>query len=85
MPDVGIRQRHRRTCGDADSCSCPWEGFVYSKVDRKKIRRTFRTRAAARNWRAEAAVAVRKQTLRAPRPTTLEQAATAWLDGARRG
>ena len=40
---------------------------------------------AARGWRADAQVGLRKGTLRAPTPITLRQAADAWLAGARDG
>jgi len=58
---------------------------VYARRDGKKIRKTFATQAAARQWREEASVAVRKQLLRAPTTATIEQAADAWLEGARSG
>jgi hypothetical protein len=59
--------------------------FVYSKRDGNKIRKTFATQAAAKAWRDDARTAVRKKTMRAPTATTLEQAAEAWLQGAREG
>jgi hypothetical protein len=49
----------------------------------KRIRKTFDTSAAARAWRHDAAVAVREGTPRAPTATTLQEAASAWLDRAR--
>lgn len=81
---VGVRQRHHSKC-NGGRCECSWEAFVYSKRDRKKLRKTFPTQAAAREWRMDASVAVRKQLLRAPTTITVEQAGEAWLDGARRG
>lgn len=41
--------------------------------------------AEAKAWRVEALAAVNAGTLRAPKPTTVEQAAAAWLAGARAG
>jgi integrase len=58
---------------------------VYSKRDRRKIRRTFATQAAAKEWRGEASVAVRKHLMRAPTVLTVAQAGDAWLEGARQG
>jgi len=82
---TGIRQRHGRGCRAQVRCACPWEAFVYSKRDGKKIRRTFPTKAAAVIWRNDASTAVRKKVLRAPTSITLEQATQEWLDGARKG
>src|SRR5947207_9161526 len=82
---AGIRQRHGRGCNVKGRCRCPYEAFVYSKRDGKKIRKTFSTQAAASAWRNDASTAVRKKLLRAPSSTTLKQAADAWLEGARAG
>jgi hypothetical protein len=46
---------------------------------------TFPNYSAARAWREDASKAVRERKLRAPTTITVEQAATAWLDGAREG
>ena len=81
---VGIRQRHGRSCRGG-RCQCSWEAFVYSKRDGKKIRKTFPTQQAARSWRQESSVAVRKMLMRAPTAVTVGQAADAWLQGAREG
>ena len=82
---TGIEQRHGRGCKAAVKCSCPWRASVYSPRDGKKIRRSFPTKAAATAWRDEAKTGVRKRVLRAPVPITLDEAAQAWLDGAREG
>jgi integrase len=58
---------------------------VWSRRDRKLIRKTFPTQAAAKLWRSDAEFPLRKGTLRAPEPTTIHEAAHAWLDGARAG
>jgi integrase len=81
---VGVRQRHGRKCRGG-RCQCSWEAFVYSKRDGKKIRKTFATQAAARAWRQESSVAVRKMLMRAPTAITLAQAGEAWFLGAREG
>jgi len=86
---TGIRARHARTCSlsSGGTCSCrpSWEASVYSAREKKKLRKTFPTQAAARAWQGDAAVAVRRRTMVAPTRTTLRQAAEAWLAGARDG
>jgi hypothetical protein len=71
---TGIRRR-----GDS------FEAFVYLTREKRKIRKTFSTLAAAKSWRNEAATAATKGVLRAPKATTLREAWTAWLDGAQAG
>jgi integrase len=82
---AGIRQRHGRGCKQTGRCKCPYEASVYSKRDSRKIRKTFPTQAAATAWRDDAKGAVRRNTLRAPAPLTVAEAATAWLEGMRQG
>jgi integrase len=82
---AGIRQRHGRGCAALGRCKCPYEAFVYSKRDGKKIRKTFPTQTAAVAWRDDARSAVRRNRLRAPVPVTVGEAAAAWLEGARAG
>jgi integrase len=82
---AGIRQRHGNRCTKKGRCDCPWEAFVYAKLDGKKIRKTFPSKAAAIGWRRDSGAAVEKQLLRAPSSTTLEQAADAWFQAAKEG
>jgi len=58
---------------------------VWSAREKKRIRKHFATLAAARSWRADAQVALRRRTMRAPSATTVRQAAAEWLQGARAG
>lgn len=85
----GIRLRHRAECashtGRDCSCSPAYEAWAYSPRERRKIRRSFPTLAAAKAWRADAQVAIRRGQLRAPTQTTLIDAAEAWLEGAKAG
>jgi len=85
----GIIIRHRKTCpakaGRRCSCQPSYEAWAYAPRERKKIRETFPTLAAARAWRAEAQTAIRKGRLRRPEATTLAQAAAVWITGAERG
>jgi integrase len=71
---TGIRERHGH-----------YEAWVWDKRAQKKVRRTFSTMAAAKNWRQDAGGALRKGTMRAPSSTTLSAAWDAWLEGAKRG
>jgi integrase len=85
----GIRQRHSRTCvsrsGADCNCSPSWEAAAWSPRDGKRIYRAFPSLAAAKAWRADAHVAIRKGTTRAPTPTTLREAWAAWIAGAEEG
>jgi hypothetical protein len=86
---TGIRARHSKTCDSAQrrecSCSPSWEAWVFLPRDKKKVRKTFPTQAAAKAWRADAQVALRKGMLRAPSNVTLREAAESWLQGAKAG
>jgi integrase len=62
-----------------------YEAWIYSKRDKKKIRRSFPTLAAAKGWRTDAAKAVKDKKLRAPSSKTLRQEVDEWLAGARDG
>lgn len=89
---TGVLYRHSRECVDRERCgnSCnssdePWEAWVYSKRDKKKIRQRFATHAAAKGWRTDAQKAVKDKKLRAPTSRTLRQEVDEWLAGARQG
>src|SRR5947208_7794139 len=86
---VGIQKRHGRTCpakrGGACSCNPTFQANVWSAREKRRIFKTFPTHAAAKTWRGDALVALRKGTMRAPTATTLREAAAAWLAGARDG
>lgn len=88
MP-AGIDTRHARACrsrsGGRCNCEPTYQANVWSARDGKRIRKSFPTLAAAKGWRQDAQVALRRGTMRAPSPLTLEQAADAWLEGARKG
>jgi hypothetical protein len=85
----GIRTRHGRTCasrtGARCNCEPTYEAWVYSKRDKKKIRKAFPTQAAAKGWRTDALKAVKDKKLRAPSTRTLRQEVDEWLTGARAG
>jgi integrase len=62
-----------------------YRASVWDSRENKRIRRTFPTLAAAKAWRQDAQVALRRGELRAPTPMTLRQTAEAWIEGARDG
>jgi integrase len=62
-----------------------YQASVWSSRDQRRIRKEFPTLAAAKAWRHDALVALRKGTMCAPTATTLNEAAHAWLEGVRAG
>jgi len=82
---TGIRQRHGNRCNGGKACGCPWRAEVFSVRDRTKIRKTFRSKAAAAAWRTDRLAAAQKGALRAPTSKTVREAAEAFMDGARDG
>jgi integrase len=58
---------------------------VWSRRDRKPIRKTFATIGEALEWRQEAQVALRRGTLRGPSVITIAEAAKEWLVAAEAG
>jgi integrase len=96
----GVVYRHSRECiaqgrqahcaNKCNSSDTPWEAWVYSRRDGRKIRSSefgqrFATQAAAKGWRIDALKAVRDKRLRAPSSRTLRQEVDEWLAGAREG
>ena len=85
----GIEVRHwkgcRSTTGGRCNCEPTYRASVWSNRERKRIRKTFSSIAQAKAWRADALVALSKGVLRAPKPTTLQQAWDAWYAGAQEG
>jgi hypothetical protein len=81
-PNPGVRRLHSTGCpaktDDAARCRCNagYEASVYDKSAGRKIRKAFPTAAAAaRTWRSDAAHGVRRGTVRAVEPTTVNEAA----------
>ena len=60
----GIQLRHSRRClakaGGACSCTPSYQAQVWSPRDHKPIRRTFPSLSAAKAWRQESQVALRR-------------------------
>ena len=85
----GIAVRHARTCPARSDgrcrCSPAYQAQVWSPRDRKRISKTFPTLAAAKSWRHDADVALRRGTLRAEASQTLSRASDDWLESAKAG
>ncbi len=86
---TGIRKLHSKGCPGRDggrcNCGAGWEASVFSKRDQKKIRKTFANKAEAKTWRDDANTMLAKGGLRAPKPTTVQEAWEAWYEGAQEG
>lgn len=63
-PTPGIVERHARSC-PADPCTCDptYQAHVFDAQTGKRIRRTFPTKTAAKLWRQDALVALRRGQL----------------------
>jgi integrase len=85
----GIDIRHSKTCGgrSGGSCNCTptYQAHVWDARRGRRVRKTFPSKAAAKGWRADALSALRKGSLPQSLPTTVQRAAEAWLEAARRG
>src|SRR5256885_634980 len=87
----GVWARHKPGCPARNSregrcrCTPTYQAAVWSNREQKRIRREFPTLAAAKAWRQDAQVALRRGTMRAPTTITVREAAEAWLAGARAG
>ena len=92
-PDVqvatGITHRHSKQCGAriGRRCSCKpsYQAQAWSAHDNKPVRKTFKSLGAARAWRQEAAVALRRREMNAPSDVILVDAAASWVEAARSG
>lgn len=86
---AGIVVKHRAGCAarEAGACNCrpTYQASVWSAREQRRIRKHFPTLAAAKAWRQDAQVGLRRGTMKAPSAKTLNQAAHAWLEGARDG
>ena len=80
-----LRQRHGNGCRRRGRCEPPWEAAVFDAAARRKVRKTFPTRAAARSWRQDAQVAIRQGKMQASTTATVAEVAEAWLVGAEAG
>src|SRR5690242_13189438 len=87
-PSPGIEVRHARSCATRAGAECDCEptyrAMVYAGND-TRIRRTFATLEAAKLWRQDAQVDLRRGAIEAAKPLTVAQAAERWVTGARAG
>jgi|SRR4051794_5272615 integrase len=87
----GIETRHERKCRshDGGKCNCTptYRAFVFDKRANRKIRRTFPSKTAAKLWRQDALVALRRGEIAAVAPTsrTVRDALNALVAGMRDG
>lgn len=89
---TGIETRHRLGCparDDGGRCKCDpsYRAWVWDETKGRKVRRTFPTYAAAKSWRQDAQVAVRRGALvvASDAPLTVGELWTDWLAKAGRG
>ncbi len=95
----GIVVRHARSCEGDTNCTCKptfqawtWDKRAETidpetgeKIRGKKIRKTFPTISAAKQWRQDAGGEVKRGTLRASSRVKLEDGWAKWLKGAEAG
>jgi integrase len=85
----GITERHARACASTTGATCDctptFKAQVYDSRAGKRLTRTFTTITGAKQWRQDAASAIRAGTLTADRGPTLRDAADHWLAAARAG
>jgi len=88
--NAGIEARHARSCGSRDGgrCTCrpTWQANVWDNRTKRRIRKTFPSKAAAKMWRQHAIVELRAGTLAEAKPnTTMKEACDGWIADARAG
>jgi integrase len=87
-PRPGIRVRHAAACpktnrGARCTCTPTYEASVGAGKRGRKLRKTFRTEAAALTWQGDARRAVESGTHREPSRVTVREAAALMLAGMR--
>jgi integrase len=86
---TGIRTRHARNCksreGGRCSCKPTYQAQAYETRTGRQVWRTFPTLSAAKLWRQDAQVALRRGTMRPPTAKTIAEAAEVLIAGAHDG
>ena len=86
---TGIRARHARSCQSRDGgrCNCTpsYQAQAYDGRTGRQVWRTFPTLSAAKLWRQDAQVALRRGTMRPPTAMTIVEAADVLIAGAHDG
>jgi integrase len=82
----GITTRHQRGC-PRQPCTCKprYQAEAYDRSTGRRVRRTFQTKTAARQWRTDAQAAIRAGTLTTDHGPTLNAFAAQWLEDAAAG
>jgi integrase len=85
----GIEIRHKRACasraGETCKCKPTFQAQVWSKRDRKPIKKTFDGIRAAERWRSNMIADLAKGTVQAASKATLRETAEAWLESVKAG
>ncbi len=88
MP-TGIRTRHARSCKSRNSgrCNCTpsYQAQAYDTRTGRQVWKTFPTLTAAKLWRQDAQVGLRRGTMRPPTGKTIAEAAEVLIAGAHDG
>ena len=86
---TGIRTRHARSCrsreGGGCNCTPSYQAQAYDPRTGRQVWRTFPTLSAAKLWRQDAQVALRRGTMRPPTAKTIAEAAEILIAGAHDG
>jgi integrase len=86
---TGIRVRHSRNCTVRDSgrCNCKptYQAQAYDTRTGRQVWHTFPTLGAAKLWRQDAQVALRRGTMRPPTAKTIAEAAEVLIAGVHDG
>src|SRR5882757_11314814 len=88
MP-TGIRTRHARSCKSRNSgrCNCTpsYQAQAYDSRTDRQVWKTIPTLTAAKLWRQDAQVGLRRGTMRPPTGKTIAEAAEVLIAGAHDG
>lgn len=86
MGHLGITVRHARSCaGDPCTCRPRYQAHVWDRRTKQRIRKTFASVSEAKAWRRDFSSDLASGRVKPPTRVTLDQAAEAWLAGARDG
>src|SRR5947208_1485187 len=88
-PAEGVEARHSKLCRSrqSDRCDCKptYQANVWHNGERRRIRKSFKTVAAANSWRREAIIAIESGAMTAQSARTLNEVAEEFIAGAKSG
>ena len=87
-PSPGIEERHSRSCsakGAGCTCNPTYQANVWDAKSSRRLRKTFSTRTAAKQWRHDAIAGLRAGDLSADRGPLLSEVVDGWLENLRKG